>query len=347
MARVVILQGSESTADQGTLSSEPNVIAAGEGGLVQLRLEQPLAALPGDRFIIRSYSPQITIGGGVILDALPEKHRLRDARARARLIQLEQAGAAERLAVFVEMAGVRAITEPEIAARTGATDQQIAQMSRQMVGSGRAVEVGSSPLMLISTECYRRLADELTELLVAHHRLEPLSLGVSREEVRDRVFGKLRPEIFRAVIAGLVQEGRIAAVRDSLRLASHRPALTEEDGSSKQALEAAFKAAGLQAGTLEETASASKIKIELAKKLYNLLAAEHRIIRIGEFVFHVDSIDDLKARVRARKSVNPRIDVAVFKEITGGLSRKHAIPLLEYLDRERVTRRVGNEREIL
>ena len=79
----------------------------------------------------------------------------------------------------------------------------------------------------------------------------------------------------------------------------------------------------------------------------NLLAAERRLVRIGDFVFHVDSIDDLKSRIKARKTANPRIDVAGFKEITGGLTRKYAIPLLEYLDRERITRRIGNEREIL
>jgi selenocysteine-specific elongation factor len=103
----------------------------------------------------------------------------------------------------------------------------------------------------------------------------------------------------------------------------------------------------LQAGSLDETAAAAGIRVELGRKLYTLLAAEHRIIRIGDFVFHVDSIEGLKSQVRARKAINPRMDVAVFKEMTGGLSRKYAIPLLEYLDRERITRRVGNEREIL
>jgi selenocysteine-specific elongation factor len=117
--------------------------------------------------------------------------------------------------------------------------------------------------------------------------------------------------------------------------------------AAKAALEASFKAAGLQAASLEETATSAGIPVELARKLYTLLTAERRLVRIGDFVFHVESIDDLKTRVRAQKAVSAKMDVAVFKEITGGLSRKHAIPLLEYLDRERITRRVGNEREIL
>ena len=358
MARIVVLQsgfrapgsGGEpgpGNHEPGTGSSERVSIQPGESAIAQLRLEEPISAIPGDRFIIRSYSPQVTIGGGMIIDALPEKHRIRDSTARARLEQLESADLVDRLAVFVEMAGGRGAGEAELAARTGATDHQITAATGELIKNGRLLEVSAAPRVLISIDSYGALAARVTEMLAEHHRREPLSLGVSREEVRDRVFGQLRPEIFRAVIARLGQEGKVSADRDALRLAAHRPELTDSDESAKKSLEAAFKAAGLQAGTLDETAAATGIKIEIARKLYNLLAAERRLIRIGDFVFHVESIDDLKIRVQARKMVNPRIDVALFKEITGGLTRKYAIPLLEYLDRERITRRVGNEREIL
>lgn len=357
MARVMIFQGSG--AQVNTTNVEPGtnvaergypergVVQPGSSAIVQLRLEQPIPALPCDRFIIRSYSPQVTIGGGVILDALPEKHRIRDNVARSRLEHLETADLAERLAIFIEMAGAHGIDEAEIAARTGATDEQIALITRDLVRTGRVFHVAGPPLVLIFGQTHRGLAARVTDLLAEHHRREPLSLGLSREEVRDRIFGQLRPEIFRAVIARLVEEGKIRAEREALKLAAHRPELSDSDEAAKQALEAAFKAAGLQAGTLEEAAAATGTKLELARKLYNLLTAEHRLVRIADFIFHVDSIDDLKSRVRARKTANPRIDVGVFKEITGGLTRKHAIPLLEYLDRERITRRVGNEREIL
>lgn len=338
MARIVVLDSGNAHRSQ---------VEPGGNRIVQLRLEQPILVLPGDRFIIRSYSPQITIGGGVILDSLPEKHRISDREALARLEHIEQSDAVGRAAILIDMAGARAMTANEMAARTGATDDQIADIARDLIKSGRAFEVSNPPLALISAESYTMLATKVIELLSAHHKREPLSLGVSREEVRERVFGNSRTEVFRAVVSRLVEEGKVAAERDALRIASHRPALTDKDMASKQALEAAFKAAGLQAASLEETASAAGIKADLARKLYNLLAAEGRVQRIGDMVFHVDSIEDLKSRVRARKSVNPKMDVAVFKDITGGLTRKYAIPLLEFLDRERITRRVGNEREIL
>jgi selenocysteine-specific elongation factor len=338
MARVVILDDAKAAASR---------LEPGKSCLAQLRLEEPVTALPGDRFIIRSYSPQITIGGGVILDALPEKHRLSDRTVPARLAQLEKADPIERVAVFAEIEGARAIDAGSIAARTGATDARIAEAARALVKAGRVMEGASSPLMLISTESYARLAAQVIKLLEEHHRREPLSLGMGREEVRERVFGDLRAEVFRAVISRLVEEGRVAAERDSLRLASHQVELSGADQTAKQALEAAFKASGLQAGTLEEVAASAGIKMDLARKLYTLLHSERRIVRIGDMVFHADALEDLKSRVRAQKARGTRMDVAVFKEVTGGLTRKHAIPLLEYLDRERITRRVGNEREIL
>jgi selenocysteine-specific elongation factor len=351
MARVVVLGGAAGNDAARHLASTHRIetyrIEPGASRLIQLRLEEPITALPGDRFIIRSYSPQVTIGGGVIIDALPDKHRIRDREAVARLEQLERADPAERALEFIEMSGARGMNQVEIAARTGATDEQIQIAARELVAEGRAFEVSTAPMLLISAESFSRLAARVIELLKDYHRREPLSLGLSREEVRERVFGDVRPEVFRAIVARLANEGKVAAERDALRLASHSPALGEQEATAKQALEAAFKAAGLQAGTLEEIAAASKVPIALARKLYTLLAAERRILRIGDMVFHADSLEDLKARVRAQKAVNPRMDVASFKEITGGLTRKHAIPLLEYLDRERITRRTGNEREIL
>jgi selenocysteine-specific elongation factor len=343
MSNLVGAKGKPQTAIRYPQSIEP-----GDSDFVQLRLEEPIAALPGDRFIVRSYSPQITIGGGIILDALPGKHRLRDFQVRTALEVLESANdLVSRAEVFIEMAGERGMTAIEFVARMGATDAQLGEIARSLKQSKKVVEIASTPLLLISTEAFDSLAGQVSEMLRAHHKREPLALGVNREEVRERIFSGLAPEIFRAVISQLAEQSKIVAERDALRMASHKPAVTGADADTKQVLEAAFKATGLQAGTLDEIAATTKMNINLVKKFYNLLVAERRIVRVGEFVFHMDSIEDLKTRVRAHKAVNPKIDVAVFKEITGGLTRKYAIPLLEFLDRERVTRRVGNEREIL
>src|SRR5262249_36632722 len=135
-------------------ASERGSIQPGQSALVQIRLEEPMTALPGDRFIIRSYSPQITIGGGVIIDGLPQKHRIRDTDARKRLEQLEHTDAAEQMAIFIEMAEAHGISDSELASRTGATDEQIQSTTSALVTAGRVLEVTSAPLLLLSTESY-------------------------------------------------------------------------------------------------------------------------------------------------------------------------------------------------
>jgi selenocysteine-specific elongation factor len=355
MARVSLISNQESVVrnqetehNPQSATRNPQSIEPGGSDFVQLRLEEPIAALPGDRFIIRSYSPQITIGGGVILDALPEKHRLRDSHIRLVLEKLESTkDFINRAGTFIEMAGERGMTATEIIAKTGATDSQISEIAATLKQTNRVIEISNTPLILISKNAFDSLGEQVLERLKAHHKREPLSLGISREEVRERIFGNLAPEIFRAVIAYLAEKNQIVAERDALSMTAHKPALTGADADTKQTLEAAIKATGLQAGTLEDIAATTKVNINLVKKFYNLLVAERRIVRVGEFVFHVDALEGLKAQVRAYKSVSSKIDVAIFKEITGGLTRKYAIPLLEFLDRERITRRIGNEREIL
>jgi selenocysteine-specific elongation factor len=356
MARIVILEGDTHAPPHFNGAMAANSVEAektsasriepGASRLVQFRLETPVTALPGDRFIIRSYSPQVTIGGGIIIDALPEKHRVRSG-APAVLEKLERADPVERAAILLEMAGPSGLTVADILCRTGATDKQIAKAKTVLIDAGRVIEVPGSTPALIASSAVREISDQVISLLEQHHRSEPLSLGPSREEVRDRLFNGIRPEVFRTVIQRLVDSGAVAADREALRLASHQPALGQAEAAAKRKLEDSLNTAGLKAGTIEETAAAAGVPIDLARKLYTLLAAERRVQKLGDLVFLTDALDHLKSAVRARKAISPKMDVAVFKELTGGLSRKHAIPLLEYLDRERVTRRIGNEREIL
>jgi selenocysteine-specific elongation factor len=312
-----------------------------------LRLESPVTAIPGDRFIIRSYSPQLTIGGGVVIDALAPKHRRHDPALIVRLGRLEKASFPELVETLIESSGVRGTSRADLISRTGATEDQMSAATLELAAGRRIIEAPGSPPLFLSQVVYTGIAESMIGLLGEHHAREPLSLGMNREEVREKAARGLGPDVFRAISLRLCDERRIVAEKESLRLASHQPVLSDSDTAAKLALEAVFKASGWQALTLDEAAAAAGVGLERARALYQLLAAEHRLVRIGDLVFHTDVIEDLKSRIRARKAVNPRIDVAAFKEMTGGLTRKYAIPLLEYLDRERITRRVGNEREIL
>jgi selenocysteine-specific elongation factor len=331
-------------------------LAPGASGFAQLRLETPVLALPGDHYILRSYSPAVTIGGGTVIDALPHKHRLREG---ARVVaQLEKLAAAERegnqaesIALFVEMAGAHGMTHAAIAARTGANDETLSQAAAALTKSRRLVAASNNPLLLVSQAAFNDLARQVRELLKDFHKKSPLESGLGREELRERIFAHLPAEIFRAVIAHLTERGEVVAEKDLLRLSTHRVELSAEEKAARDHIAELFAQAALQPMTLEEAIAQATRKhgIDAARtqRFAQMLINSGDLIRVGELLFHRTAIEALKATLQGYKTAHgSKLDVAAFKDLTG-VSRKYAIPLLEYLDRQRLTRRVGDVREIL
>jgi len=323
-----------------------NEIAPGENALVQLRLESPTIALPSDRFILRSYSPSQTIAGGIIIDNLPAKHRINDRSSFEFLSKLEKTDDIERIALLVSASGDRAITHSDLAARTGLTDDAISLVASHLIRNKRIAQVSENPLILLSIENLNNLKDRVLETIKNYHKQEPLGLGIAREEIREKVFTKSPQEVFRLAIAELINTGKISAERDLLRIASHALALSADDQNVKDKLELSFKQAGLQPLALTDVISQLKLDSKHAQKLFSLLTTEGKLVKIADLIFHREAIDQLKNQIRQQKVQSSKLDVSRFKDMTG-VSRKYAIPLLEFLDRERITRRIGNDREIL
>ncbi|MGH9841059.1 MAG: selenocysteine-specific translation elongation factor, partial [Blastocatellia bacterium] len=329
-----------------------NELAAGASCYAQLRLESPLLAIPGDHFIIRGYSPTVTIGGGVIVDALPRKHRLRDgAAAASQLERLAAADETERIALLVEMAGEQGMTQAAVAARSGATDETIKRAAENAIKSRRAVVANQTPLLLLARPAFEELAKRVRALLKEFHGRSPLEAGMGREEIREKVFAHLPPEIFRAVVAQLTERNEVVAEKDLLRLATHRVALTAEEQAAKDHLAEVYARAALQPISMEEAIAEAGPQFGIdagrAQRFAQMLISSGELVRVSDLIFHRSVLDGLKNTLQQFKAENgAKIDVGAFKDLTG-VSRKYAIPLLEYLDRQRVTRRVGDAREIL
>ncbi len=338
LARVVLLGQSE--------------VAAGSSCLAQLRLESPALGLPGDHFIIRSYSPATTIGGGTIIDALPQKHRLRQSpQVVSQLEKLAASDEIERTALMVEMAGEQGMTLAEIAARCGAPDEAIRRAAESSTRSRRLIAASSNPLLLIARPAFEELAKSVRRLLKDFHEKAPLESGMGREEIREKVFAHLPQEIFRAVINHLTDRKEIVTDKDLLRLSGHLVALSPEEQAAKDRLAELYSRAELQTMTLEDAIAQVGpqfgIDSHRAQRFAQMLINSGELVRVSDLIFHRNTLDHLRSILQKFKVENgPRIDVGSFKDLTG-VSRKYAIPLLEYLDRQRVTRRVGDSREIL
>jgi selenocysteine-specific elongation factor len=331
LARVVVLERDE--------------LRPGDRSYVHFRLETPSAALPGDRFVIRSYSPAVTIGGGAILDPIPPRSR----RTRATLIEhlriLEQGRPTERVEQHLLASGFVPISLDELRARCDLEQAVVAEALRDLVEAGRALRVGlkegAGSLHVDRVEVLRK---EILDHLAEFHARESLKDGLAKEELRSKLPVQVLPAVYAWMLARLTTAGQIAVERDKVRLAGHRPTLSAEEEAAKKSIEDAYRAAGLQPPAPETVMGGLKADRKLGQAVFRRLVDDGILVKVSDDLFlHRESHQAMRDRILAHFQTHPGINVGVMKELFG-LSRKYAIPYLEHLDAVRVTRRQGDER---
>ena len=330
---------------------EGSQIEPGRFGLAQLRLETPVVAVHGDRFILRSYSPAETIAGGVIVDPFATKHRAREMGNAVEILRLlmhdERAAKFEG---FVRASGAKGLRFADLAAATGWTDEVLAIVASEVKQRGVVVDVGG---LSIARDEFERLGAAVVGELDRHHKREPLARGMLRETLREKVFAHSAPELFSGVLAQLEAAGQVVAEKDIVRSSGHSVGLSDEDLTLSKRLEEIYLGAGVEAPSLDEAMTKANVPAAQraqARKLLQLLLDEGKVVRIqGEMFMHAQVVQNLRTKLHAYASQHEPdrlIDVPAFKDLAG-VSRKYAIPLLEYFDREQITRRAGDKRVIL
>jgi len=337
LGRVRILEGSQ--------------IAPGSGGLAQLRLEAPVVAVHGDRFILRSYSPAETIAGGVIVDPFATKHRGREMAHTLDLLRsLMREERAAKFEAFVQTAGDKGLRLNDVAASTGWANEILATVATEVQKTGSVIEVGG---LFITRSSLDRLSDVVVAELERYHKREPLARGMLRETLREKLFTHSAPELFNGVIARLEAQGKVVPEKDIVRSSKHSVGLSAQEAELSKRIEQVYLAAGVEAPTVDDAmtkANVSSPQRAQARKILQLLIDDRTLVRIqGEMFMHANVVQDLKAKLgtyATQHEPDRLIDVPTFKDLAG-VSRKYAIPLLEFFDREQVTRRAGDKRLIL
>ncbi len=207
--------------------------------------------------------------------------------------------------------------------------------------------------VLVSTENFERLSRITTDEVQHHHEREPLARGLARETLRERHFTHAAPEIFRAVISRLEKDGVLVSDKDIVRARKHGQELSPADEQLRDKIAQAYKKSALEAPTLDQALVEAGIATSQrthARKILQLLIDNGTLVRVqGEMFFHANAIEHLKSLLGEFATAHEPdrlIDVPGFKDLAG-VSRKYAIPLLEYFDRERITVRAGDKRIIL
>lgn len=317
-------------------------VRSGESAFAQLRLAEPTVVVPGDRFIIRQFSPVITIGGGLVLDALPSKRKVPAEQRAAFLTTLLDGNRELILTARVARHGSSGLSLADIVAETDSTPSEAKHLADMAEKSGTVIRLGDC---LIAADALKYAEQRIESTLRSFHDKNPLVQGLGKEELREKL--DLSTAIFDGIVNRLALTKKVELQGELIRLAGRGVQMKDDEAEAKKVIENVFLSAGLKVPLLKEVLGGLKIDQARAQKIVTLLLRDRVLIKLSDdLVFHSAALDQLKQQVRAMKAASPQIDVPKFKDVMG-ITRKYAIPLLEYLDRERVTRRIGDLRQIL
>jgi len=317
---------------------EDKQLRPGAEAFAQLRLSDPLLLVHGDRFIVRQFSPVVTVGGGVVLDAAPVQKTALPARLE--FLKTQAAGDSKaKLLARIARRGEQGLALSQAVAETGWRKEVIeAQLKQERT----AFSLGT---LLIDGDAFARVMRAIVDSMAKFHEQNPLAGGIRPAALREHV--RASAELFDFAQDSMLRAKKIEVTGEGLRLPGRGVVMKDEEAESRRTIEHAFASAGLKVPALRDVLSSLKIDKTRAQKIMTLLLREKILIKVSDdLVFHQAALTELRKSLAAQRLISPRLDVARFKEITG-VSRKYAIPLLEYLDRERVTKRVGDDRVIL
>jgi selenocysteine-specific elongation factor len=327
MARVLLLDRQE--------------LASGQSAFARFRLEAPLVALPGDRFVIRSYSPMVTIGGGTLLDIAPPRFKLK-APAHLAHVRLLAEGTPDTIVEeHVRHAGGAGVRVGPLSGRVPFGPERLRGLLDALQSSGRVVAIDRD--WFVHPESLTRLRGLAVAALEQFHRASPLRPGMFREELRGRA-GAADERVFAHLLTTLEAEGVVRADRDKVRLASHDVRLTAEQQKAADRLEQDFLSAAAAPPSPEEALARAGLSGDEEHELFQVLVGARKLVRVKESLyFHAQALDAIQDKLvtmlRERKEIGP----GDIKDLLG-ISRKYAIPLLEFFDSRRVTTRVGERR---
>lgn len=324
-------------------------VQPGDTVSVQLILQEPAAVWPSDRYVVRSYSPIRTIGGGTILNNAPPKRKRTtpaDREKNQRIFTLYTEGTdIERLQLFLEEAGPKGLTQQQLSTRLGVFGNRLKKLLQLPVSSGEIVVVDSERQWMVAGSVVGNLAAKILDILKQYHRENPLKSGLAREELRSGLRPPVDPKLFQYVINSLVKRNTIVQDQAELRLADFKVTLQVDEQDMKDRILKVYLDSGLTPPNLQEViGSLVDFPEKQILQVLNLLLQEKKLIKVTESLyFESSSIEELGRKVSSYIQQHGEIDAPRFKDLTG-LTRKYSIPLLEYLDKIKLTIRIGDKR---
>jgi len=318
----------------------------GEKAAVQLRLDEPVCLVKDDRFVIRSYSPVRTIGGGQVLNPIPPKHKRFKADVVQGLQSIAERSTEELIAYYIDQTGHAGAAFSDLVLMTNITEKSLDQQLQALLSRKTVLLVDRDSRIYMHTNSFQQLRQDLTGHLERYHKTNPLKAGMPKEELKSKLPPNLSPKLFNLLMNQMLKDGDISVVEDTVHLASHTVALGADQEDIRDKIIKTYQESGLQPPYFKELGKQLTADPSRARDVLNLLVKEGRLVKVKEdLFFDADAVTRLKQRLVEFLTVNGEISTPQFKEMTAA-SRKYVIPLIEFFDAQNFTIRIGDIRKL-
>ncbi len=319
-----------------------NELAPGQEAYVQFRFERPVIVQHGDRYILRFYSPMETLGGGMVLNPHPRRHKQANMRESLKNLEVLERGTTEdRLALSISGRGLAGMEEAEAIGTIAADKQEITTALASLTQKKGALRVDN---LYVHTSHLAELEKKTLDIIAKYHKENPLKPGLEKEELKGMLRMRLSPKVLNLTIDGLVKKKQVETDGSRLRLPGFKAAVGKDQSAVKDKIVEAIRKGGSQPPLREEIPALLGITDKDAKDLLKLLAEEGRTVRINDSLhLHKDTLESIKADLKKHLEGKKEITMAEFRDLAK-TSRKFAVPIMEYFDSQKLTQRVGDKR---
>lgn len=322
-------------------------LAPGDVSFVQIRLDQPVTVLRGDRFVIRSYSPVQTIGGGTVLHPLPRKHKGHGKRVAADLLRELVTSSEDEIVLWhVRDSGWAGISQDELRVRANISQNHLHKILQRFLSERRLILIDKDSQRFIHSEELKKLQDSIVGILTSYHELNPLKTGMPKEELSSQLPYPVDGKLYNFALRNLTELEQIVTEMEWVRLMSHKTSLSKEEEIIREKISNTYKKAGLQPPFFKDILPSLPGSPRQQQNVLEWMVSQGILVRVKEdIIFHSHVLQDLQQRLVAYLREHGEISTPQFKDMTQA-SRKYTIPLLEYFDTQRITIRVGDTRRL-
>ena len=318
----------------------------GEKIAVQLRLDAPVSLVKDDRYVIRSYSPIRTIGGGQVLNPIPVKHKRFKPEIVEKLTRIADLPPEEVIDYHVDQSGYQGVSFSDLLSMTHIPEKKLDQMLQGMLSKKTVILVDKEKRIYLHSSSFENLRQDLKGQLADYHQSNPLKAGMQKEELKSKTPRNLSPKIFSLLVNQMIRTNEVVSEEDTVRLTSHKIALGADQADIRDKIIKTYRDSGLQPPYFKELNRHLDADPSRAKDVLVLLVEEGRIVKVKEdLYFDAAAVESLKEKLIDFLNANGEITTPQFKDMTGA-SRKYVIPLIEHFDSRNVTIRIGDIRKL-